>query len=61
MSPTLIVTTASNASVQVPTLRAALSPDRDFDTVILWSEQLFGKARSANNDCARFISNMVSR
>jgi hypothetical protein len=57
---TLIVTTASNATVQVPTVPAAISGDREYNTANQWAEKLFAQARPASSDAARFAAGLVS-
>ncbi len=60
MNPTLIVTTASNSTVQVLTLPVAISPDHDNQAATVWSEQIFSAARQSNQDAARFLSGLYS-
>ncbi len=60
IAPTLIVTTASNATVQVPTLPVKFSADRDFVEADMWAERLFAAARPASNDAARFAANLLA-
>jgi hypothetical protein len=60
IAPTLIVTTASNDRVQVPTLPVCLSADRDLDAANLWAELMFAEARPASDDVARFAANLLA-
>lgn len=60
---TLIVTTASNAAVQIPTLPVAKLPGLDIaveNAANQWAEKLFSQARPASRDVARFAAGLVS-
>ena len=60
IAPTLIITTASNATVQIPTCPAAISAERDNVEASVWAERLFAAARPASNDAARFAAGLIS-
>lgn len=60
IAPTLILTTASNATVQVPTCPAAISVERENVEASMWAERLFAAARPASNDAIRFAENALA-
>jgi hypothetical protein len=60
IAATLIVTTASNAAVQVPTCPVQISVERENVAASMWAEKLFAAARPASNDAARFAANLLA-
>jgi hypothetical protein len=61
MNATLIVTTKSTDKIQVRTVPANISGERNNLAAIVWSENLFKMARSSDGDAARFLSKVVNR
>jgi hypothetical protein len=59
IAPTLIVTTASNARVQVKTCPVQIYVDRDTVQAVIWAEKLISATRSASSDSARFAANLL--
>lgn len=60
MNPTLIVTTALTDKIQIPTVPAQISNQRDNLAAIAWSEALFKQAKSSDGDAARFLCGMFA-
>lgn len=60
MNATLIVTTKSTDKIQVKTVPAQISSDRDNLAAIAWSESLLKHAKSSDRDAARFLFNTYS-
>lgn len=61
MNATLIVTTASNATVQIPTLPARLdTSNREINESIQWAERLMSAHKSSDKDAARFLAGLFA-